>query len=223
MDSLPRNTVPILRILSDRTAVNGSVLGKRQTNTEACLLDNQASDADDEAESIYSDSGNSNVAESTILNQNDRELHQIIDKVTLGKQDRDEAASNKNENHCVPAWESDREWLIARLPRPSQGLPFRAPVAVMYLMDENGEYAPNDDTSPKRHKSGGELQIISDEEYVKLAQSVVKGNVKGGLMGENEASKGDSDASLGSPAVIVKDESSDSDGFTKVEEHLVIS
>ncbi|KAH0557104.1 hypothetical protein GP486_005106 [Trichoglossum hirsutum] len=130
-----------------------------ECNTESCLLDNQAWDANDEAESVDSDSSNSSAAELTVLNQSDRELHQIMGEVTLSRQDRDKAASNESQNRRVPAWKSDRERLVARLPRPPQGPPFRAPVAVMYLTDDNGGYVPSSSRSLGRHKNSDELQI----------------------------------------------------------------
>src|SRR5438034_11484399 len=109
MDSPSRNTVQAPRILPDHMVVSGSTPLKHLTTAETSLLDNQASDADDEADSIYTDSDGSSIAEPTTLNQNDHGLHQIMDKVTIGKRGRDGAVSRENEREGTPAWESDRD------------------------------------------------------------------------------------------------------------------
>jgi hypothetical protein len=211
MDDSSRNNAP-----------NPRILAKHLTSAESAethCLDNQASDADDEADSIY-DSDTSSITEPANVNQSDHGLHKLMAKTTLGKPANDEAVTHKDEQRDGPSRESDRERLIRLLGPPPPGPPFRAPVAVMYLSDENGHYIPDDDVSAEQQKPTDQLnseqQLTSEEEYVKIPP---KEDVKVGSKNEveEEDAKEDSDDSLGSPAVMVEAESSESDGFTKVD------
>ncbi|KAH0537465.1 hypothetical protein FGG08_005728 [Glutinoglossum americanum] len=224
MDDPSRSSAQNSRIHSGCAVATGSTPVKHLTNAETLYLDNQASDADDEADSFCAESDTSSITESAAPSPNSGDLHKLMAKAAFGKHARADAAPPQAGQPGEPPGETDRERFMRLLESPSSGPPFRAPMAVMYMTDGSGSYIPDDDASAKRQKLldylDKEQQVTPQEEYVNVA---TKGEVKSGVKdGEQDIGMADSDDGVGSSAVVLegessKDEASESDGFTKVD------